>query len=403
MNCTVNLTTAGIVATYTANDLYLVRTVLPDSSKQYSFTYSSLQYGPSHLVRVMCRNILTEVSKETLLEVQIPISGVGIIAPNVGCYGATITVNSTVTAGKPVTKELLIDSVKKVERPSSVVKDNAFFINSTHYGSAGLKQININVWNTITPTKQDASQQIRITRTITNLDLGIQFNISSSQGLLYRPYLYVPINELVTFSAQVTPADDGYIYDWSIDGATTASTSTASSDYQFTFSSTGLWKIRLVVRGCADVSLERNLTAVGPISDFTLATVPTPETVVNKTTKINAEHPVNAHCLELNFGDGSDELKNCVNNVGPHPLNCFTLGSSCSVDHVYDQGGVFTVNLTASNELFKLAKEVEITAKTCYNPIITVEGAICNSLAHSFLINETVIQCLASLSIGNHF
>ena len=383
MNCTVNLTTAGMVATYTANELYEIHEALAGSSKQYSFSYSNLQYGPSHLVRVMCRNILAEESKETLLEVQIPVSGVGIIAPKVGCFGTTITVNSTVTAGKPVTKELLIDSVKKIERPSSVIKDSAFFINSTHYGPAGLKQIYINVWNTVTPSKLGAGKVIRITRTITNLDLGIQFTISSSQGLSDRPYLHVPINEVVTFSAQVTPADNGYIYDWSIDGATTASNSTASSNYQFTFSSTGLWKLRLVVRGCADVSLERNLTAVGPISDFTLATVPTPETVVNKTTKINAEHPVNAHCLELDFGDSSDAMKNCINNTGPHPLNCFTSGSTCSVDHVYDRGGVFTVNLTASNGLFKLAKEVEITAKTCYNPILTVEGVICNSFTIS--------------------
>lgn len=374
MNCTVNSTSAGIHATYTDNDLFLIHKVLADSSKEYAVTYSSLQYGPSHLMKATCRNILSEVSHETAFEVQIPISGVNIIAPNVGCFGSVITVNSTLSAGKPVTKELLIDSVKKIDYPSSTVKDNSFYINSTHYGSAGQKQITVNSWNTVSPSKQAASKGIRITRTITNLELGIAFTISSPQGLSDRPYLYVPISEVITFTAVVTPSDNGYIYDWSIEGATATSSTTLVPSYSYTFSSVGLWKIRLVVRGCSDVALERNLTVVGPISDFSLVTVPTPETVVNKTTKIDVQHPAQAHCLELDFGDGSEVTKNCKNNTGPHLIQCFALGSACSVAHVYDKAGVFTVNTTASNALFKLNKKVTVTAKTCYNPVINVGG-----------------------------
>ena len=374
MNCTVNSTTAGLFVTYTASDLFSMHTVLADSSKEYSATYSGLSYGPSHLIRAMCRNILSEVSSEKTFEVQIRVSAVGIIAPDVSCFGTIITVNSTVSAGKPVTKELLIDSVKKIDYPSSTVKDNSFYVNSTHYGSAGSKVVTVKVWNTVSPTKQAASKSIRITRTITSLDLAISFTISSPQGLTSRPYLYVPINEVVTFSALVVPADNGYIYDWSIEGPSIASSSLLVPTFTYTFSSVGSWKIRLVVRGCKDVILERNLTAVGPIGVFSLTTVPTPDTVVNKTTTINAGNPAQAHCLELDVGDNSGTIKNCINNTGPHVLSCFASGSTCSVDHVYDRRGVFTVNLTATNALFKLKKEVTVTAKTCYNPVITVEG-----------------------------
>ena len=374
MNCTVNATSAGIFKTYTENDLFQIQRVLADSSKEYPETHGSLQYGPSHLLRATCRNILSEVTHEVSFEVQIPISGVKITAPDVGCLGTVIAVNSTLSAGKPVTKELLIDSVKQIDYPSSTVSDNTFYINSTHYGPAGQKQITIKSWNTVSPSKQAASKGIRITRTITNLDIGISFTISSSQGLSDRPYLYVPISEDVTFTAVVTPADNGYIYEWSIEGATGTSLSTLVPSYSYMFSSVGLWKVRLVVKGCSDVSLERNLTVVGPISDFSLATVPTPETVVNKTTKINVQHPAQAHCLELDFGDGSEATKNCKNNTGPHLLQCFALGSACSVAHIYDKAGVFIVNATASNALFKLDKKVTIHAKTCYDPVIKVEG-----------------------------
>ena len=374
MNCSVNSTSASILQSYSYSTLLTTQTTLSNGHKRYHATYSSLPYSPSHMIQVTCRNILTEVRGERSLEVQIPISGVDLTVPNFACFGTTFSVISSITLGKPVAKELLIDSIKKLEYPSSTTNDNTFSVTSSKYASPGFKGISVSVWNTVSPVQQTSTQNIRIAKTITNLDLKVDFNISSPQGLPDRPSLVVPANEIVTFTALVTPADVGYYYHWSIEGPSTASASQSVTTFSYIFTSVGSWKLRLVGDGCNNITIERNLTVVAPISDFSLVSDPTPETMVNKTTLIRAQYAAYAYCLELDFGDDSAHSSNCKNNTGDHPLNCFTFGMYCSVNHVYDRNGVFTVKFTASNDLFKLKKQVNVTAKSCYNPVIEVIG-----------------------------
>lgn len=375
MNCTVNSTTAGILQTYLYSTLLTSQTLLPDSRKRYIVSYSNLPYSPSHRIDVMCRSVTSIVSDTTTLEVQIPVSGLSLVGPDSVCFFSEFTLESKVAQGKPVTKELLVDSVKKSTQALLTDKDSSFVITFSDYGSAGLKTFSVNIWNTVTSVKQTVSKQIRISQTITSLDIEITFTISSPQALPSRPYLILPINEVINFKALIEPVDVGYLYNFSIIGPSTSLFhSTTSPTYAYTFASTGTWQFRLIADGCNDKLLERNVTVVGPISDFSLSINPAPESVVNKTTNVRATYAAQAYCLELDFGDGSDSMKNCKNNTDAHPLNCFQVGEVCSVDHVYRRNGVYTVRFIAKNDLFKLMKESTVTAKSCFNPGVEVAG-----------------------------
>ena len=376
MNCTVNSTTAGILQSYTYSVLTSDQISYSNSRKAYRRTLNTNTYSTGHQIQVACRTVIKEVIDIISIVVEIAISGLTLTMPNFACHGTRINVQSLVSQGKPVTKEVRVNLVKKLDYPSSITKDNTFSVDDTLYGNPGWKGIQVDVWNNVTG-KQRVEKTIRIASTISKVTLQIGFTLSSSQALPDRPYLVVPTNEVITFNATVTPQNIGYIYRWTIGPTSGSSPTTAQTTvptFLRTFTSVGSWSFGLVVDGCNNVSLERNLTVIATIADFSLTTNPTPEVVVNFTTTILISYAQHAECLTLDFGDGTSVLKNCKNNTAPHELNCFTSGSSCNVAHVYRNPGTFTVKVTASNGLFQRVKDVLVTAKTCSNPIVALKG-----------------------------
>lgn len=377
MNCTVNSSTAGISESYTYGILTSDQISYSNSRKAYRRSFSTNTYSTGHKIQVACRTVIKEVIDVISIEVQIAISGSTLTIPNFACHGTTINVQSLVSKGKPVTKELLVNSIKKLDYPSSLTKDNTFALDASSYGNPGWKGVQVDVWNDVTG-KQRVDKTIRIASSISKVTLQIGFTLSSSQALPDRPYLVVPTNEVIEFNATVTPQNIGYMYSWTIglmvSGSSPTTSQTTVPTFSRTFTSVGSWSFRLVVDGCNNVSLERNLTVIAMIADFSLTTNPTPEVVVNLTTTILITYAQHAECLTLDFGDGTSVMKNCKNNTTPHDLNCFTSGSSCNVAHVYRNRGTFKVKVTATNDLFQRVKEVLVTGKTCSNPVVVMQG-----------------------------
>ena len=69
-------------------------------------------------------------------------------------------------------------------------------------------------------------------------------------------------------------------------------------------------------------------------------------------------------------------MAHCKSSMVPSPLDCFTSGSICRVQHIYKERGTYKVLVVAKNGLFARIKEMTVTAKTCYDPIVMINGKL---------------------------
>ena len=265
---------------------------------------------------------------------------------------------------------LLIDAVTLLDYAALNTTSNEFVVTPDMYGAPGWKVVAVRAWNNVS-LLPDVSRTIRIAESITNLDVGLNFTLSSSQALPSRPMFVLPVMERIDFTAIVSPNASGYLYNWTINGTTV---NLLTPDWFYTFPSTGIYWFSLVADGCNNLVFEKYLEVISPIEDFNVSVQPFADVLVNRTTSIHFTYAKHSECLKLEFGDGSLPRMQCKSDITHNDMNCFTENSTCQVSHVYASRGNFTVKVTAMNGLFARVKETTVAAKHCFYPVINMQG-----------------------------
>ena len=403
MNCSVISTSAGISHNFIYDNLVAFQQVYSNSRKAYRLTFSSAVFSLGHRIDVVCRNILKEVAANITIQVQIPVSGISSDVPSFACFGPSFLAKYFLTQGAPIHKKLFIDSVQKSDYYSVHGKDNNFTVTSGLYGASGVKSIHSISWNDVS-SLTSKTKQIRIAKTILSVTVNFTFTLTSSQALSARPLHVVPTSEWVFFTMFVTPAAAGYIYHWSMNGPVVDFGQTVGTAGQYIFSTPGAYSFRVVTDGCNNFTYDANLTVNSPIEDFSVYFSPTPEVVVNKTVLIYIAVAVNSECLKLDFGDGSAVISHCNASSDASELkSCFVANAVCQVSHVYRARGNFTIKVTASNGLFERIKETLLVAKTCYDPILTVQGKVLSLDDFSFCFHFEFLYAQNTFSLESQY
>ncbi|XP_065069836.1 uncharacterized protein LOC135694887 isoform X2 [Rhopilema esculentum] len=371
MSCNISASTAAIFNTFTYTQLLGYQQAHTLGRKAYVIGLATNLFSFSHRIDVVCRNILGQVQSSVNFQAQLRMAGISMNLPSFLCYNSTLLVPTTLTQGRPVYKTLSVDTQVKENFQSDNITANVFSIYPYMYGESGWKTVLVRAWNNV--SSMQTSGSIRIARNVTVLAVLTNFTMSSPQALPARHADYLPMLERINFTAIVSPNANGFIYHWSINGSVSVSEQTTGPYWFFTFPSTGSFLFKLVVDGCNDYVYQKTFEVLEPVKDFSLAITPFPVVVVNKTVSLNFTPPANCECVQVDFDNGSPLAEQC--RMGrSHSAGCNPMFTDCRTTTIYRNRGNLTVKVTASNKLYVLQKSLSIVAKTCYNPVVIVQG-----------------------------
>ena len=371
MSCNISASTAAIFNTFTYAQLLGYQQAHTLGRKAYVIGLATNVFSFSHRIDVICRNILGQVQSSVNFQAQLRMTGISMNLPSFLCYNSTLLVQTTLTQGRPVYKTLSVDTQEKDKFQSDNITANVFSILQNMYGESGWKTVLVRAWNNVSSIQTSGS--IRIARNVTVLAVLTNFTMSSSQALPARHADYLPMLERINFTAIVSPNTSGFIYNWSINGSVSISEQTTGPYWFFTFPSTGSFLFKLVVDGCNDYVYQKTFEVLEPVKDFSLTITPFPVVVVNKTVSLNFTPPANCECVQVDFNNGSPLADQCRSG-GSHSVGCNPMFTDCRTTTIYRNRGNVTLKVTASNKLYALQKNLSIVAKTCYNPVINVQG-----------------------------
>lgn len=370
MGCNVTSISAGILKRLTYTELLTYQQSYTLGRKAYVLPLSTNVASRSHRLDVICRNVISEVISNISLQVQVPIADLNINLSRVLCYNDTLYVATKLSQGTFIYKSLAIDSFPVLKSYSDNMTSSMFAVSPKLYGSPGWKNVTVRAWNNVSASTSAAA--VRIAENITGLDMLINFTMSSSQALGSRPDFVVPVHEWINFTAVVSPNASGYLYSWGLNGNATQ-VQTANKFWSYYFTTVGKHTLNVTVDGCNKLSYEAVLTVLSPVNDFPVTINPFPMAVVNKTVLLTLTVPAHSECMQFDFGDGTAVAKRCKKDqIITH--ECDIPFAKCAPYHVFRLSGNYTISVTASNALYARRKEFHLAAKSCYKPVIHMQG-----------------------------
>ena len=276
MTCNVTLNSTKIPQSYTYDRLLQTQAAASNSRKSYTIDVIAHSVTPNLLVAVACRNIFNVVQgNATVTVVEVAVEGLTIDVDEFLCYGSPMLIKRNVTRGSPINDIVYINGVN-ASNTMTFDENTVLSLDHSLYGIAGVKEVSVESSNSVN-SLQSSKKQVKVAMTITNVDVLMNFTFSSPQGLPQRPALVLPVADRINFTAIVTPQANGYIYNWSVNGAIGESNNTF---WSYSFPTVGSYLFRLSVTGCREFIFQRNIAVLSPIDNFEVKTDPSPECVV---------------------------------------------------------------------------------------------------------------------------
>ena len=276
MTCNVTLNSTKIPQSYTYDQLLQTEAAASNSRKSYTIDVIAHSVTPNLLIAVTCKNVWNEFQGNvTVTVVEVAVEGLTIDLDDFLCYGSPMLIKRNVTRGSPINDIVYINGVN-VSNTMTFEENTILSLDHSLYGVAGVKEISVESSNSVN-SLQSPRKQVKVAMTITNIDVLMNFTLSSPQGLPQRPALTLPVADRVSFTAILTPQANGYIYNWSINGTIGESN---NSFWSYSFPTVGSYIFRLSVTGCHEFVFQRNIAVISPIGNFEVKTDPSPQCVV---------------------------------------------------------------------------------------------------------------------------
>ena len=370
MSCNITSLTGGISLSYTYAQLIARQQGHRSGGKAYKILMQTNAFSLDHQINVTCRSVLNEVQGSVRLQAQEPVSGLALNLPTILCHNETLNVTATTSQGQPIFRSLFINSTKLLKFYAIDGSSNVFLVPPSMYGEPGLKEVTVEAWNNVSTLERLA--RVRVARNVTAVSVLVNFTISSDQGLERRPINLLPVRERIDFTANVVPSVDGFVYSWSING-NLSNASTTTPHWNYTFISAGAYLLTLVVSGCDSFVYQRYYTVLEPVEDFQVNVQPYPVVLVSSSFSVNVTIPSNSDCMVAYLGRTNMTFTRCRNDsLGG--LFCNFSSAMCYEMMSFGLSGSYSLNLTASNGLYARFKTLNITAKSCSNPKISLQG-----------------------------